>query len=78
MKQLYLLASISVADGPEPVPLSTFDAKAKELVARMTLDEKIGQMTQPDQMFFKDPVRYRNLFSRLGSQRRRFGPQSRQ
>ncbi len=46
MKQLYLLVSISVAMA-QPVPLSTFDAKAKELVARMTLDEKIGQMTQP-------------------------------
>jgi len=54
MKQLYLLVSISVAMA-QPVPLSTFDAKAKELVARMTLDEKIGQMTQPDQMFLKDP-----------------------
>lgn len=39
----------------KPIPLSTFDAKAKSLVARMTLDEKIGQMTQADQMFLKDP-----------------------
>jgi beta-glucosidase len=26
-----------------------FDAKAKEILSRMTLDEKIGQMTQPEQ-----------------------------
>src|SRR5580704_8120168 len=37
-----------------PVPLSSFDAKAKELLARMTLDEKVGQMTQADQMYLKD------------------------
>lgn len=27
---------------------SKFDAKAKELLARMTLEQKVGQMTQPD------------------------------
>jgi beta-glucosidase len=64
MKQLYLLVSISVAMA-QPVPLSTFDAKAKELLARMTLDEKIGQMTQPDQMYLKDPSDIETYF--LGS-----------
>jgi beta-glucosidase len=35
-------------------PLSSFDSQAKALLAQMTLDEKIGQMTQPDQEFIKD------------------------
>jgi beta-glucosidase len=38
----------------EPKPLSSFDPQAKALLARMTLEEKIGQMTQPDQEFIKD------------------------
>lgn len=32
-----------------------FDPQAKELLAKMTLDEKAGQMCQPDQAFLKDP-----------------------
>jgi beta-glucosidase len=32
-----------------PKALSSFDAQVKPLVARMTVDEKIGQMTQPEQ-----------------------------
>ncbi len=32
-----------------PKPLSSFDAQVKPLLARMTLDEKIGQMTQAEQ-----------------------------
>jgi beta-glucosidase len=35
-------------------PLSSFDPQAKALLAKMTLDEKIGQMTQPDQENVKD------------------------
>ncbi len=35
-------------------PLSSYDPQVKALLARMTLDEKIGQMTQPDQSFIKD------------------------
>ncbi|HTB12321.1 MAG TPA: glycoside hydrolase family 3 N-terminal domain-containing protein [Bryobacteraceae bacterium] len=66
MKQLFLLASISVVMAQtKPVALSSFDAKAKGLLARMTLDEKIGQMTQPDQMFLKDPSDIETYF--LGS-----------
>ena len=48
-----------------PVKLSSFDADANTLLARMTLDEKVGQMTQPDQMFLKDPSDVETLF--LGS-----------
>jgi hypothetical protein len=35
-------------------PLSSFDPQAKALLAQMTLEEKIGQMTQPDQESIKD------------------------
>jgi beta-glucosidase len=60
MKQLCLLVSISVLMAQPP--LSSFDAKAKEILSRMTLDEKIGQMTQPDQSFLKDPSDIETLF----------------
>ncbi len=50
-------------DGPRK--LSAYDPQARELVARMTLDEKVGQMTQPDQMFLKDPTDIETYF--LGS-----------
>ena len=39
---------------PAQAKLLAFDAQAKALLAKMTLDEKIGQMTQPDQLFIKD------------------------
>src|SRR5580658_4107139 len=48
-----------------PVALSSFDPKVRELLSRMTLDEKVGQMTQADQMFLKDPSDIETLF--LGS-----------
>ncbi len=41
------------------------DGKAKALLARMTLDEKIGQMLQPDQSALKDPGDVQKYF--LGS-----------
>ncbi len=46
-------------------PLSSFDPQAKALLARMTIDEKIGQMTQPDQSFIKDTADIEHYF--LGS-----------
>ena len=49
----------------KPISLSSYDAKAKEVLARMTLDEKIGQMTQADQMFVKDHADIEKYF--LGS-----------
>ena len=46
--------------------MSPADARrVTDLVGRMTLDEKIGQMTQPDQQFLKDPADVETLF--LGS-----------
>src|SRR5258708_5766038 len=46
-----------LASSPVPqIPrrLSSFDAQVNPLLAQMTLDEKIGQMTQPDQEYIKD------------------------
>jgi beta-glucosidase len=42
----------SAADAPKP--FSSFDAQVKPLLAQMTLDEKIGQMTEPEQDAIKD------------------------
>jgi beta-glucosidase len=49
----------------KPKSLSSFDPEAKALLARMTLDEKIGQMAQPDQSLLKDPADIEKYF--LGS-----------
>lgn len=43
---LFQAVSLSSSDSKR---LSSYDAQVKELLARMTLDEKIGQMTQPEQ-----------------------------
>jgi beta-glucosidase len=48
-----------------PKPLSSYDPQVKKLLAQMTLDEKIGQMTQPDQEQIRDITDVRTLF--LGS-----------
>jgi len=48
----YLFRSVKAAEGSKL--LSSHDPRAKELLARMTLDEKIGQMTQPEQGAIKD------------------------
>jgi beta-glucosidase len=48
------LASQASSAAPPSKPLSSFDPQAKALLAQMTLDEKIGQMTQPDQESIKD------------------------
>lgn len=42
-----------------------YDAAAKALLAKMTLDEKVGQMCQPDKGFLKDPADIEKYF--LGS-----------
>ncbi len=43
------------AESAKPKPLSSWDAEAKKLLAQLSLEEKAGQMTQPDQLFLKDP-----------------------
>src|SRR5215469_17764985 len=45
--------AVSGASGPKPRQLSEFDPQVKKLLAAMTLDEKIGQMTQPDQQYLQ-------------------------
>jgi beta-glucosidase len=39
----------------KPQPLSSYDSQVRELLAQMTLEEKIGQMIQLDQEHLKDP-----------------------
>lgn len=46
----------------KPKALSSFDPQVKTLLAKMTLAEKIGQMTQPEQDALKDPADLENLF----------------
>jgi beta-glucosidase len=50
---------------PQAKPLSSYDPQVKPLLAQMTLDEKIGQMTQPDYGAIRDQSDIENLF--LGS-----------
>jgi beta-glucosidase len=59
-----------LAQGPQGRPsapgrLSAHDAQADAIIARMTLDEKVGQMTQADQESIADPADVGRLF--LGS-----------
>jgi len=58
-----IIAGAMKSSGPKR--LSAFDRQARELLARMTIDEKIGQMTQADKEFIKDPTVIKTLF--LGS-----------
>src|SRR5580692_10455848 len=50
----FLLSRHATLAAAEAKPLSSFDLQAKALLAQMTLEEKIGQMTQPDQESIKD------------------------
>jgi beta-glucosidase len=45
----------SAALGAAPGPFSRYDKQARAVLARMTIEEKIGQMTQPDKNFLKSP-----------------------
>jgi len=49
---LTIVLASSQSAGPRP--LSSYDPQIKPLLAKMTLEEKIGQMTQPDQEFIQD------------------------
>src|SRR5437016_441397 len=61
---LAALAWIAIA-ATKPKPLSSYDAQIKPLLTKMTLKEKIGQMTQPEQNELKDQADIENYF--LGS-----------
>ncbi len=62
---LFVAAAPALPIEAAPKRLAAYEAQAKALVAQMTLEEKIGQMTQPDQAFLKDPADVENYF--LGS-----------
>src|ERR1017187_8943951 len=47
----YFASRASAADRPQF--FSKYDPQVRKLLSQMTLDEKIGQMTQPDQMYLK-------------------------
>ncbi len=52
----FLLVSCqSMSNASQSKRFLSYDAQAKELLSKMTLDEKIGQMIQVDQEHLKDP-----------------------
>jgi beta-glucosidase len=57
-----MIFSIAGSAASKPRPLSSFDPQVKKLLARMTLEEKIGQMTQPEQSALKDQADIENYF----------------
>jgi beta-glucosidase len=50
-----LAAGFLLSAPPAAVKFSSFDAQANKIVSRMTLDEKVGQMTQVDHNDLGDP-----------------------
>jgi beta-glucosidase len=62
---LIALLSVHSAQGGSPEWLTARDGEARALVAKMTLAEKVGQMTQPDWKALKDRNDIGGLF--LGS-----------
>ncbi len=57
-----LLGAVLASAASQPQPLSSFDPQVKPLLARMTLEEKIGQMTQADQEYINEPTDIENYF----------------
>ena len=62
-----ILAAGAASPGPAGAPaarkrLSSYDAQVKPLLARMTLEEKVGQMTQPEHGFLADPTDVETYF----------------
>lgn len=62
-----ILASAGVtftqpASVPAQARLKAFDAQVAPIVATMTVEEKVGQMTQPDHEYIKDPADVATLF----------------
>src|ERR1022692_762348 len=47
------LGCLIAMSASSPKKLSSFDRQVNALLGKMTLDEKVGQMTQPDQTFLK-------------------------
>ncbi|QOY86355.1 glycoside hydrolase family 3 protein [Paludibaculum fermentans] len=59
------ISVLGAAAPAKPKPLSSYDPQVKAVLAKMTLEEKVGQMTQPDQEALKDESDIESLF--LGS-----------
>jgi beta-glucosidase len=57
-----LLLCVLAVSAPSPKKLSSYDPQVKKIVAQMTLEEKIGQMTQPEQSALRDQADIENLF----------------
>lgn len=57
-----LLCILAISAPPAPKKLSSYDPQVKKLLAQMTLDEKIGQMTQPEQSALRDQADIENYF----------------
>jgi beta-glucosidase len=57
-----LLCVLAVSAPPALKSLSSYDGQVKKLLAQMTLEEKIGQMTQPEQSALKDPADVEHYF----------------
>ncbi len=51
---VFLIPSGISRPAPKNKSFSSYDPQAKALLSRMTLEEKIGQMTQADEAFLKD------------------------
>jgi beta-glucosidase len=49
-----LFARHALAQTASAAKLASFDGQARALLSRLTLAEKVGQMTQPDQMYLHD------------------------
>jgi beta-glucosidase len=49
-----LAAPLAISSAAEPKNYSSFDPQIKPIVAQMTLDEKVGQMTQPELEYVKN------------------------
>src|SRR5947208_3392447 len=47
------LVGLRATAAGKPQFFTKHEAQAKKLLAQLTLEEKVGQMTQPDQMFLK-------------------------
>ncbi|MBN1805490.1 MAG: glycoside hydrolase family 3 C-terminal domain-containing protein [Sedimentisphaerales bacterium] len=65
MSVIFILTGCRDTAHTRPKTLSIYDVKAKELLAKMTLEEKIGQMIQAESSGLKNPADIETYF--LGS-----------
>ena len=76
--KLALLLLPAAATAASPSWLTAHDAEIQQLVGKMTLAEKAGQMTQPDLGSHQGFRRRQDPLPRLRPQRRRLGSEKRQ